>query len=814
VRAADVVAGAGAAAVAEDDVAAGRCEGAAMTVERNANTDEFELTLRKSAGCGGEDTQFRINSMPEAVKHGKVGPAGRLRGTPRIEDKAVPVGKYIRLSNPQFDNPKFGANEVAKIDVWPRHVDADEHEFLVQQDAENWVEYRIPEFYKLKGIDVYETLNPGGVYRIDLLTEKSVHIVYDSKGGKADKAFDTTATRVQAMDDGNPTGAQQLQLRFKTPSTEMQYLRIWVDASAKWRGIDAIMLRGLTKVYPEIPGKLIDGKVTFKPQRSHGCDIFRYSVHQTEWSDSSTVKICYGGPRGGNGRVCSGNGAAADGDCTCKTRAGGKDPLWRGDDCSVAACPHDGGKECGGRGRCGGPKDPQHNCLCDPAFTGRGCRYQRESANCYFVGDPHWGTFDKSATRDRTYYNMYFEGEFLDYGLNNADLNPDHEAIAHHQRKPWSHHFVTATTWVAFRKGKDFVKVISQGDIRIGRAGSTCYGNNQAAAIKALNGQGKPFVTPDGLSIWYKGNHWKVTSDVEGKNPSGTSLRVYGQWLYINSYIDIHTAKIGAAIGLCGNFDGKGNDLGNHWRYGEPQAAVSNALRVPASSSFDKCAQPNKPVVQTTLVSTLVSTQADDATVEADQQKWVTHGDSDHKMIAAIDQAEQIKNGKAASPHIRTEAGAEAGAQAGAQAGQETGEARRVAGMTLKDALTDCGGKTVPAATYPKLTEPLTRTHLALDSCWDNILSKTPAAEVSDELSTAAQVEVASAHKALQALTPFPQHTEKVNAYVSCVTDVCESGIVENWNEIEEVEAKLDSGDVEKDETAVLETERIEGRKL
>lgn len=805
------------------------CSGVDAQYDMKGSTEPLQIKLGVSAACKG-DLTFRIVGSVVPTTNTRGGKTILIKGTPQIQTEELgPTGVY-RVSVPELENPTLGAKEAMVKDVYPEAGDADGKAFLlVQSGAKNWVEYTVPEFYKLSQINVYETLNPGGVTKVELLTATEAFVVYDFGKGTSGPGFSTTVTEVMATEGDKQTGARKLIMRFNVPKFKPTLLRVWIDATKEWRGIDFIGLQGETETFPPLPGNLNDDKLVVTPMRNYGCDRFSYQVKMNEWSSQRYVTVCYGAPFGANGKICSGNGEPRNSECVC-----GTSPAWKGDDCSIPKCPGEQGRltVCNGRGKCGGPADPFNKCACDPAFIGPGCVYQKVASHCHFVGDPHWATFDHRFTGDRTYYNMYEEGEYLEYFMNDPDLNPDYEAIGHQQAKPWSNHYVTANQWIVFRKGKDFVKITNSGDIRVGRDGESCYESNIASTVIQNQRDGKPYETPDGLRITQEGgNGWRVASNVPGKNPSNTILIAYNGWLYLDGYIFIDTARVGKAVGLCGNFDGQGNDLGSYWRYGEPTQAVSNNLRIPAERSLGTCkGAMTRPVAATqNLIQEQISLQPKLSALEQRAQlRYITKGGSngaEHGAPAgaptlSMEQVDALirsvptsrKGGKASTLANASVATSLIGTSAEAELDLAATEGGKV--ESLESALTECGNKPVSQDDFPKLSSPLSRTHAALDDCFTRTLGKTAAADQPADVVTAAKATTTGAKAILAILANFPQSSQARDDYLNCIADLCASGKTEDWQGVQAVDAHLDVKEERTDQDNVEQTQRIEGKEL
>lgn len=805
------------------------CEGVDTTIEFNSDFTPKEISLPVTKACRG-DLVYRVSREPTAFVN-RVGKRVLLKGTPQVQTEELGVTGVFRVSSPELQSPGHGPDQVKEKKVWPAAGDVEGKKFfLVQEGKSNWVEWTVPEIWKLASINVYETLNPGGVTKVELLTDRDRYVVWDKATNAGGPGFNTKVTAVPGKDGDNETGARKLIFAFSTPTFKPTLVRLFIDASTEWRGIDFVGLQGETQAFPPLPGNLNDEKLTIVPQRDWGCDQFTYQVKMNEWSSPRTVKVCYGGPLGPNGKICSGNGEAANGACKCRTQA----PAWKGDNCATPLCPGENGPTvCSGRGKCGGPNDPKNQCVCDPAFIGAGCVFQKVASHCHFVGDPHWATFDHRFTGEGTYYNNYVNGEYLDYYMNDETLNPDHEAIASAHQQPWNWHVVTANQWIIFRKGKDFVKVISGSDIRVGREGETCFEGNMATTILQRQRDGSPYRTPDGLTVTNHGsNGWRVASDVPGKNPSGTVLITYGQWLYLDAYVFIDTAMNGKALGMCGNFDGKGWDLGSYWRHAEPSESVMNKLRVSSEKSFNVCKGANlRPIDATSnLIQTEISLQPKQTESEMyAAAKYISTGASRRYKPLSL---EEIKALFASKPNNKSRLAGLSGESAshpGARVTLVDTEAKISMSMMqrlddaatagnsiegLDSALRGCDGKGVNQEDFPKLANPLSREHAALDDCFNRLLFKTPAAEAGDDVVKAAKTTTTGAKAALAILSNFDQWTSTKSDYLNCVADLCASGKPEDWKQVTQEDDHLDQKATDTDNKNIDQTQRIEGKDL
>eukprot|EP00163_Fabomonas_tropica_P012657 TRINITY_DN23_c0_g1_i1.p1 TRINITY_DN23_c0_g1~~TRINITY_DN23_c0_g1_i1.p1 ORF type:complete len:853 (-),score=298.88 TRINITY_DN23_c0_g1_i1:256-2814(-) len=452
------------------------------------------------------------------------------------------------------------------------------------------------------------------------------------------------------------------------------------------------------------------------------------------------------------------------------------------------SCPRWNGKECNGQGKCGGAAK-HYKCVCNGAYTGYACKDRRYASHCHWVGDPHWATFDHRYSGSGTRYNLYEPGEFLEYYMSDPDINPDREAIVSYQQRPFRHSIVTANVWIAFRKRNDFVKIVSQGAIYIGHAPG-CYGGNLAGHIKSKGGAG--IVTKDGLRVRYNRNHWEVQSNVAGKNPTQTQLHVYGNWLYMNAYVHINTARTGKAVGVCGNFDGNGNDF-PYWRYGEVHPNIFNKLRIPSSRSFNHC---RKPMTTFSAVDEEIkSTFLEQAEMMKKNKSWKPT----LKALVGVSHDPTAKGGaEGTMPALNGETLQEATAtiKNGPGTTNDEDEADDQGGEdSVKASLNKCGTKEfqVKSERWAYLEKPWTWERVALHDCFRKImLRKTPLFKESDEAKKKYQATVEGAQEAVDSLDKYgDKYDENVDDYLDCIEDICTTGRTENWQPIIKADQKL-----------------------
>jgi hypothetical protein len=135
-------------------------------------------------------------------------------------------------------------------------------------------------------------------------------------------------------------GSQVISVDFKAPASPWvaKYVRLTVDATKHWRGIDAVEVTGQERIYPNLPGPLFSNKLYVKSRASTkiGCGSI---VYRGTSGAPATLRICWGCPSVNGGKPCSGNGKCLGGpaelgdSCTCTTG-------WGGDACEKNLCPN------------------------------------------------------------------------------------------------------------------------------------------------------------------------------------------------------------------------------------------------------------------------------------------------------------------------------------------------------------------------------------------------------------------------------------------------------------------------------------------
>ncbi len=383
-----------------------------------------------------------------------------------------------------------------------------------------------------------------------------------------------------------------------------------------WRGIDAVEVEGIERIYPKFPGLLYSNNIYLSTKTTTpSCVTIAYRGVDKVNRD---LRYCWGQPLGANGKVCSGNQAAVNGgptlifkdSCACK-------PGWIGETCDELACPvGNGGLLCSGQGKCVGPlrNPPTRDCECEASFTGEACEIRRGDWNgygrtCSAVGDPHWYTFDGA------WLNVYRPHVYVEmlYYMNPqpwAQKPEDREAIVAYT-KPWGSMAGIAME-VTFRRGNNYLWA---------REGWELYHNCNGQNIWS-NGP----TSVGGFNIYRYAYYF---TRIQSQGRSGLTLDVYSwghpSWGW--SYLDIHIhhyepilGKIENACkgkatcpydlkgmrGLCGNFDGvawnddapwnNSND-GNCWQWGwwncawwnTPNQDVMSRVLMPADVSFRSC---------------------------------------------------------------------------------------------------------------------------------------------------------------------------------------------------------------------------------
>jgi hypothetical protein len=429
-------------------------------------------------------------------------------------------------------------------------------------------------------------------------------------------------------------GAQLLTIPFKAPSQDstwyVQAIRLTVDATKVWRGIDAVELEGIRRVYPKFPGLLYSNNIYLKTvSTGPTCAGIQY-----RGADKviKTIRYCWGSPKGKNGKVCSGNGTAKGGPvemgdaCVCSVG-------WKGDLCDTQTCKlgvkglPGAGQPCSGRGYCpaapaGSTTEPA--CVCETSFRGDACELARGDHNgwartCSAVGDPHWWTFDGMPTH---VLHPFLYTELLYYANPQPWMEVPQEAVVTFT-KAWGG-WVAIATEVTIRSHGQYLKITE---------GIYIYHNcGQIGGWASTNGRYGVFQ----LSQWWWG-HARVTT------PTGMTVDVYNQgwpwwcweWWGCYSYLDVHIhiyepilPKIEASCanngtcaydrkgmrGLCGNFDGVWwNDVAPHiypyWGVPQPDWGVMAKVVMPGGVSFRSCQASGYNVRAVPVTQSFITTQ-------------------------------------------------------------------------------------------------------------------------------------------------------------------------------------------------------------
>ena len=779
-------------------------------------------------------TRFYIESKP-ARESGASGAAASLSADSKLEEKESPVRDVVRASHDTSIDADWGAGAMTWRNIYPQAGDLP-GAWVTQTGSANWAVLSIPAYNSVDGIDIYETLNPGGVVRVDLMRGTSPMAVYSTKA--SDTAYlGKNAVKVTyedgKKDNGDKTGARKMMIRFPKSSVgTVTEIRLTVDASKEWRGIDFVAVHGLTQVDFPLPGPLEGNEITFKPGRAYGCDTLKYRMQKPGRAKELTapvdLKVCFGCPSN-NGKACNGHGTCSWAKCACHAR-------WEGVACQQPQCPASGGKMCGGRGTC---STTTGTCDCHWPYTGAACTQTRLSSSCHWVGDPHWATFDHRWTSHGTYYNNYEPGEWLDFYDPDVHINPTHEVIGHGQRRPYRHSVVTGTTYVVFRKGQDFVKVSDPNDVRYGRHPG-CYGGNLAHWFRAHGSNG--WKSTDGLQVRWLNGQWYVSSTVGGKRPSYTTLVVRGRFMWTGTWIYVHTPPTGRLKGMCGNFDRKGMDF-KRWRHNEP--ANINSLRIPGHKALASCKAPMQhPLLEESMLETddhLYGNASKDEIREANQhaleflQEDPRFGLRNHLQARYVAHAEQVTalaavtSPKLAKTHERVlETLTQTDAAAASNDADETDDVedeRRDPEIVAK-ATAACKGKTFAAdAELPTFMAKVDKTwlNLALGSCTRGVLHKVRKAIADEGHLAKSETDVKAAQALVNKLDDLGiDFDDEVDDYVKCLFDACTTGKEQDWedvvaNDIEmekeaEEEDNVDGVNLDKDKI-VKENEKTEAAK-
>lgn len=227
-------------------------------------------------------------------------------------------------------------------------------------------------------VTIYETLNPGGVSEIELSSKQgNKQVVYQTNGRGASNAR-------------QPSGANELTVNFTPVAFDVDYIRIKVDASEMWRGIDYFTVSGLEKQETKLPGELSGASFTFTPNgnKAYGCDEITYIANSGDgWSLPGTLRFCFNGPRNSAGVLCSGHGDVRNALCVCNS-------AYEGHVCDIPRCPMANGYMCNNVGTCNAGV-----CACSPGYSGSACQSTAFWAGCRACNDPHYTSF----------YNAYFD---------------------------------------------------------------------------------------------------------------------------------------------------------------------------------------------------------------------------------------------------------------------------------------------------------------------------------------------------------------------------------------------------------------------
>ena len=431
------------------------------------------------------------------------------------------VSNYVYTDN---EHRRFGANKLATVDIYPKYGDVP-GELLAQSGKDNFVSMEFPVTKKAKEVVLYETFNPGGITKVVLVdTAQGEHQILPAANGA--KIAQTTAK----------SGSVRTTISFAETAYDVQYVRLHVDASEKWRGIDAIQLEGFVEVFIDMPGTLPGGlsTVTFLPDSSKiGCDTFRYQAAvpgANQKSSPAPVTVCYGCPKHPrNGKNCggAGRGRCKQGKCLCH-------PNFGGDACEKSSCPTVGGQMCNNKGNCNAGV-----CQCFPKWTGKACTLPLHTKTCTTYNDPHHKTFDGAR------FSPYESGEYVEYiwrdrpGPIEVVNSYFRQCGSRAYREHWSP--IGCNHGGALRLGDNIVSM------RGGEAEINCQ--RVAANNKWVS------VGNDGLRVKFTG----VTMDAQTPN---TRLHVDNGAFVLTTEIPTTEPNSNRIVGMCGNNDGvRANDV-------------------------------------------------------------------------------------------------------------------------------------------------------------------------------------------------------------------------------------------------------------
>jgi hypothetical protein len=486
----------------------------------------------KPAPAGDDGVVFRIvrDVYPWAgTPHATDGtgtidvPAGYVDGA------ALPVD-YVRVSDLVYTQRggNYGARALEKKDIYPRAGDLP-GAWLSQAGDDNFVKLEFPRVRAAVAVRIYETLNPGGVFRV------KVH----SRHGETMSVFTEGGANFERDVDEN--GAAVMTIHFEATHFDVTFATVHVDASKKWRGIDAVEVVGQLRQRASVPGDMFGDKLNFVPSNKvYGCDGFSFAAHDGkggEWSNRANVKVCYGCPKNAKtGQVCSGAGKCHMAECVCQVG-------FKGDACEISQCPRSDGKICGGKGNC-----VKGQCSCFKEWAGEACDTRRHVARCGTCNDPHYYSFDGSR------FSYYETGESLAFEWRH---NPGPKlVVAQHLRNCGSRAYKQAWSPISCVDGAS----IRYGDDVVTWKYSSSSGGAAGSYINCQR------VTPAGT--WQNvGAHGLQIHQSSG----GMQVRI-GDWFtfsvnngcyHLVTSIPRSPPNSNEIVGMCGNYDGIArNDAG------------------------------------------------------------------------------------------------------------------------------------------------------------------------------------------------------------------------------------------------------------
>jgi hypothetical protein len=522
------------------------------------NHEPRELVLSSTGAAPGEKVVYRITRGLFSVP----GTPNSLAGVGTLEapaawkeDEVLPL-RYSRVSSEIFAQPgdTYGASALKTVDIYPQYGDLP-GAWVCQSGATNYVRLQFPAVKTATAVKIFETFNPGGVYRVKVHSlNDETEVVYEEGGTNVNR-------------ETLPNGASVLTITFDALTYVLRGVTVFVDASQQWRGIDAVKVVGLVAEPVEVPGDLFSNVVTILPfpEKSYGCDAFTFQVHDGKggpWSNPAQVLTCYGCPKNPKtGAICSGVGKCNMAECVCQ--AG-----FKGDACEESNCARAGGKICGGNGSCNSGV-----CKCFRDWTGEACTRPRRVKRCATCNDPHYTSFDNAV------FSFYETGETLAYTWRKAGGPP--LVVAQHLRncgsnaymEPWSP--ISCVDGISVRYGDDVVTWLCTATS--GRAAGQ-YVN--CGAVGALPGVWQNIGT-NGMMVQFNGGGGMVV-----KISDTFYISVNCGCYELLTSIPTTEAYSNEIVGMCGNNDNiRSNDLwgAKDW-VGVPQFPTEAMSKIPAAN--------------------------------------------------------------------------------------------------------------------------------------------------------------------------------------------------------------------------------------